>query len=254
MASDGALHARQQLPLLSSPARPLPGQRYSVPLRIVRIGVWRRSGVPGGARLRVATQCLRLFEVPARSVCAAPAARSHRAGGRLPLFQRLRPARGAQGTHGIDRMAPLRPIPQVRQSPAVRRIRLVIRPASSAAISSASRTSSRSISTFSTIPSARASTISERARRRHSMRSRRRRSMPVARSRARPALPFTELHRAGAIEYVPFPPALVGKYQSFTQADLSRLRAAGYTAPLLPVEEGVARCVRTLLASPSGNA
>jgi ADP-L-glycero-D-manno-heptose 6-epimerase len=67
-------------------------------------------------------------------------------------------------------------------------------------------------------------------------------------------LSFTELHHAGAIEYVPFPRALVGKYQSFTQADLSRLRATGYTAPLLSVEEGVARCVRTLLASPSGSA
>ncbi len=69
-----------------------------------------------------------------------------------------------------------------------------------------------------------------------------------------PALSFAELHRAGAIEYIAFPPALAGKYQSFTQADLARLRAAGYGAPLLPVEEGVARCVRALLASPAVNA
>ena len=69
-----------------------------------------------------------------------------------------------------------------------------------------------------------------------------------------PALSFAELHRAGAIEYIAFPPALAGKYQSFTQADLARLRAAGYGAPLLQVEEGVARCVRALLASPAVNA
>jgi ADP-L-glycero-D-manno-heptose 6-epimerase len=69
-----------------------------------------------------------------------------------------------------------------------------------------------------------------------------------------PALPFAELHRAGAIEYVGFPPELAGKYQSFTQADLSKLRAAGYSAPLLAVEEGVPRCVRALLASPPASA
>ena len=64
-----------------------------------------------------------------------------------------------------------------------------------------------------------------------------------------PELPSAELHRAGAIEYIPFPPALVGKYQSFTEADLSRLRAAGYSAPMLSVEQGVARYVGALLAS-----
>jgi ADP-L-glycero-D-manno-heptose 6-epimerase len=63
-----------------------------------------------------------------------------------------------------------------------------------------------------------------------------------------PASPFGELHRAGAIEYIAFPSALAGKYQSFTQADLSRLRDAGYAAPLLPVEEGVERCVKALIA------
>lgn len=69
-----------------------------------------------------------------------------------------------------------------------------------------------------------------------------------------PALPFAELHRAGVIEYIGFPPGLAGKYQSFTEADISRLRAAGYGAPMLPVEEGVARCVRALLASTTGSA
>lgn len=65
------------------------------------------------------------------------------------------------------------------------------------------------------------------------------------------ALPFADLHRLGAIEYVGFPPTLVGRYQDFTQADLSRLRAAGYAAALLEVEEGVGRCVRGLLADPA---
>ena len=64
----------------------------------------------------------------------------------------------------------------------------------------------------------------------------------------KPALSFEELHRTGAIEYIGFPPGLASRYQSFTQADIGRLRAAGYTAPMLGVEQGVANCVRVLLA------
>ena len=66
------------------------------------------------------------------------------------------------------------------------------------------------------------------------------------------SLPFAGLHRSGAIEYIEFPPELAGKYQSFTQADLSRLRSAGYAAPMLAIEDGVPRCVRSLLAKAPG--
>jgi ADP-L-glycero-D-manno-heptose 6-epimerase len=50
------------------------------------------------------------------------------------------------------------------------------------------------------------------------------------------------MHEAGRgkIEYIPFPAHLVGHYQSFTEADISLLRAAGYTRPFKTVEEGVA--------------
>jgi ADP-L-glycero-D-manno-heptose 6-epimerase len=64
-----------------------------------------------------------------------------------------------------------------------------------------------------------------------------------------PALSFDDLHRGGAIEYIPFPAELVGKYQSFTQADLSQLREAGYTAPTIAIDDGVPRYIRSLLAS-----
>jgi len=60
------------------------------------------------------------------------------------------------------------------------------------------------------------------------------------------------LTRAGVIEYIPFPPALVGKYQSFTQADLAGLRAAGYDRAFLTVEEGVGRYVRARMAAGEG--
>jgi ADP-L-glycero-D-manno-heptose 6-epimerase len=53
----------------------------------------------------------------------------------------------------------------------------------------------------------------------------------------------------GLVEYIPFHEGLKGKYQSFTQADLAQLRSAGYDAPFLTVEEGVARYVNWLLAN-----
>jgi len=56
-----------------------------------------------------------------------------------------------------------------------------------------------------------------------------------------------ELTQKGMIEYIPFPAALVGKYQSYTQADLSRLREAGYEGAFRPVAQGVAGYVRDLL-------
>ena len=71
----------------------------------------------------------------------------------------------------------------------------------------------------------------------------------VRASRGQARLPLAELIAAGAIEYIAFPPALVGKYQSFTQADLSSLRAAGYPGEFRPVEEGVDSYVRELLAA-----
>ena len=61
-----------------------------------------------------------------------------------------------------------------------------------------------------------------------------------------PAESLDALLRQGFIEYVAFPEALKGKYQSFTQADLTKLRQAGYDAPFASVEEGVAQYVQWL--------
>ncbi len=46
-------------------------------------------------------------------------------------------------------------------------------------------------------------------------------------------------HGRGDIEYIPFPENLTGRYQSYTQADISGLREAGYDRPFKSVEEGV---------------
>jgi len=60
-------------------------------------------------------------------------------------------------------------------------------------------------------------------------------------------LSIQELIDKGFIEYIPFPPQLVGKYQSYTQADLGLLREAGYEGSFRGVQEGVADYVRELL-------
>ncbi|MCX7097385.1 MAG: ADP-glyceromanno-heptose 6-epimerase [Methylococcales bacterium] len=55
-------------------------------------------------------------------------------------------------------------------------------------------------------------------------------------------------HKAGVIEYIPFPEHLKGAYQSYTQADISRLKEAGYKKDFLTVKEGVARYMDWLAA------
>ncbi len=45
-------------------------------------------------------------------------------------------------------------------------------------------------------------------------------------------------HGSGEIDYIPFPEHLEGAYQSYTQADITRLRNAGYDKPFASVEEG----------------
>ncbi len=52
-----------------------------------------------------------------------------------------------------------------------------------------------------------------------------------------------------AVETIPFPEELAGRYQDHTLADLTRLRAAGYGASFTPLEEGVARYVEVLKAT-----
>ncbi|MGH8427459.1 MAG: ADP-glyceromanno-heptose 6-epimerase [Gammaproteobacteria bacterium] len=53
-------------------------------------------------------------------------------------------------------------------------------------------------------------------------------------------------HGRGDIEYIPFPDDLRGRYQSFTEADLGRLRATGCDVAFRPVEMGVAEYLARL--------
>ncbi len=55
-----------------------------------------------------------------------------------------------------------------------------------------------------------------------------------------------ELAAQNLIEYVPFPPQLAVKYQSFTEADVKQLDAAGYAGEFMTVQHGVAAYVKEL--------
>jgi ADP-L-glycero-D-manno-heptose 6-epimerase len=61
------------------------------------------------------------------------------------------------------------------------------------------------------------------------------------------AMTLEEMRAKGMIEYIAFPDALKGKYQSHTEADIAMLRGAGYDNALLTVEEGVSRYCGQLL-------
>ncbi len=65
-----------------------------------------------------------------------------------------------------------------------------------------------------------------------------------------PALPLADIAAQGLVEYIPFPDALRGKYQCFTQADLSALRSTGCDHTFVDVQTGVAKYVQWLAAHP----
>lgn len=58
---------------------------------------------------------------------------------------------------------------------------------------------------------------------------------------------FAAMGRPADIRYIDMPEALRGKYQYFTQAEMTKLRAAGYDRPFTTIEEGVKEYVREYL-------
>ncbi|HZP60506.1 MAG TPA: ADP-glyceromanno-heptose 6-epimerase [Opitutaceae bacterium] len=58
---------------------------------------------------------------------------------------------------------------------------------------------------------------------------------------------FAALGREPKIDFIEMPEILRGKYQYFTQADISKLRASGYDRPVTPLAEAVRDYVRNYL-------
>lgn len=59
-----------------------------------------------------------------------------------------------------------------------------------------------------------------------------------------------EYFGAGKICYIPFPDHLESSYQSFTEADISALRSAGYAAPFDDIRAGVRKYLDALKSTP----
>ena len=57
-------------------------------------------------------------------------------------------------------------------------------------------------------------------------------------------------NKRGKINYIPFPEKLKGAYQSYTQADISKLRKVGYKDQFLNVQEGVKKYLDRLESWP----
>ena len=55
-----------------------------------------------------------------------------------------------------------------------------------------------------------------------------------------------EKYTEAKIEYIPFPESLVGKYQTFTQSDITSLRKAGYNKPFISLKEGTLKYANIL--------
>jgi len=64
------------------------------------------------------------------------------------------------------------------------------------------------------------------------------------------ALPLSALASQGLIDYIAFPDALRGKYQCYTQADLSALRHSGCQHVFSDVQTGVSQYVDWLAKNP----
>jgi len=62
----------------------------------------------------------------------------------------------------------------------------------------------------------------------------------VSRSFNDVARSLVKLHGEYPVEYIPFPPNLEGRYQHYTEADLSSLRELGYDETMMTLEEGLA--------------
>ena len=248
------LHDAQQLPLLGRAARLVPEQRRAVPVRVERA----RSTAAAACSARSARARRRSTSTATRNSCSTSTC-----AGCCPSAPRRSPDSAtststarASSTRGGWRRSPGTSAisTRARAASGCSRARAATPPASSAATSFRSTTSSRSISISSIIPersgifnlgSGKAATFNAVAAA----------TINACREAAGEARrSVAELVADGAITYIPFPPALAGKYQSFTEADLTRLRAAGYRAPMASVDEGVARYVERLISAPASSA
>jgi len=59
---------------------------------------------------------------------------------------------------------------------------------------------------------------------------------------------FNALEKRANIEYIDMPESIRSQYQYFTQADISKLRKAGYKAQMTPLEDAIKDYVQNYLS------
>jgi ADP-L-glycero-D-manno-heptose 6-epimerase len=62
---------------------------------------------------------------------------------------------------------------------------------------------------------------------------------------------FAAMGRAPQIDFIDMPESIRAKYQYHTQADIAKLRATGYTAPVTPLADAVRDYVQGYLVGDS---
>ena len=55
-----------------------------------------------------------------------------------------------------------------------------------------------------------------------------------------------EKYTDAKVEYIPFPDSLKGKYQTFTESDITKLRSAGYDKPFTNLKTGTLKYAEIL--------
>jgi ADP-L-glycero-D-manno-heptose 6-epimerase len=71
-------------------------------------------------------------------------------------------------------------------------------------------------------------------------------AMAVVQNMAQHRATLADIVANDVIRYIPFPPALIGKYQSYTQANISALRTVGCEHVFADVQTGVTRYLKQL--------
>src|SRR5262249_13814892 len=178
--------------------------------------------LPRGAQVRGAAQRLRLLEVPLRSGGAAPPSRGGLADRGVPLLQRLRAERMAQGAHGLGRLALLQPVPRARQGAP---LRPVVGSGGYAdgeqqrdfvSVEDVSRVNlyfldHPELSGIFNLGTGKAQSFNDVALATINA---------CRRAKGEKLVTLEEAQKQGLIEYAPFPDALKGKYQNYTQPDI----------------------------------
>ena len=249
METDGRYMMRNNYRYSVRAARPLPEQRRSVPVRVERGGVRRRHA----RSARSASTRRRSTSTATRSSCSTSTCAAMLPERTAPIvgfryFNVYGPREQHKGRMASVALAFLRPVPRRRPRAAVRGLGRLSPHGEQRRDFVCGRRRRRGQPRFPRSPGALAASSTSAPGSAQTLQRDGRgddQRVPRGATASRRAT-LAELVAAGAIEYIPLPAALVGKYQSFTEADLTRAaRRRLRGADSRRSQEGVAALRRT---------